>query len=235
MWQATTDVAAASSPPPNDRISAPLPAAHQASGSESQLGWYLRAAPCVQPNVLLQSYTCRLVVRIGPSHLLNLGRDGGVVLGPVIAAGGAQQFPLVGVALPDHAIIVDTDRLQPNAEFYQARLDEDEAGAKDATYERHDPNRVLREVEAGRKLTADYRGASETFEQQMATHEQDATMPGVILAENGPAYSPQAIAEIIEKTGPAGLATITLRREVARRAAVWSDHPDWRREWVAEE
>jgi Family of unknown function (DUF6221) len=120
-------------------------------------------------------------------------------------------------------------------EFYQARLDEDEAAAKDVMYERHDPDRLLREVQAGRKLIADYREASETFEQQIATHEQDATMPSVILTENGPAYSPQAIAEINQKTGPAGLVVITLWRAVARRAAVWSDHPNWRPEWAAKE
>jgi hypothetical protein len=31
------------------------------------------------------------------------------------------------------------------------------------------------------------------------------------------------------------LVVITLRREVARRSAVWCDHPDWRPELVAEE
>jgi hypothetical protein len=55
-------------------------------------------------------------------------------------------------------------------EFYAARLDEDEAAAlawlpfgnpDAATREhiaRHDPARVLREVQAGRKILADYEG-----------------------------------------------------------------------------
>jgi hypothetical protein len=69
----------------------------------------------IQPDVHLQRYTRRLVIGIGPPYPLDLRRNGAVVLGPVITAGRTEQFPLSGVALPDHAVVVNADRLQPDA------------------------------------------------------------------------------------------------------------------------
>ena len=92
-------------------------------------------------------------------------------------------------------------------EFYQARLAEDEVAAKTVRqgdwdgdawaefgtdvcvhFQRHDPARVLREVEVGQKLIADYEQASEALGEQIAEWEQDA-MPTVILTESGPVYA----------------------------------------------
>jgi hypothetical protein len=134
--------------------------------------------------------------------------------------------------------------------FYRARLAEDEAAAKTVRpgdwdgdawaefgtdvcvhFQRHDPARVLREVEVGQKLIADYEQASEALGEQIAEREQDA-MPTVILTESGPAYAPERVEEIVREVGTAALVATTLGQEVARRATVWCDHPDYLQEWA---
>lgn len=95
--------------------------------------------------------------------------------------------------------------------------------------ERFDPGRVLRDVEAGRKLITNYEEASETLDEQTAQREPGA-MPDVIETEDMTAISVDAIGRYTQAPGlPVAAA---LRHEVAQRAAVYSDHPDYRHEWA---
>jgi hypothetical protein len=69
---------------------------------------------------------------------------------------------------------------------------------------RHDPERTLREVEAGRRVISDYEDATRT------------------LAVAGPSGTPYDL-----MTG----ATNTLKRVLRLLAAVYADHPDYCAEW----
>lgn len=131
--------------------------------------------------------------------------------------------------------------------FYGARLDEDEATARaQAALDeaqgstasagtsfgaRFSPARVLREVEAGRKLIAAYQAAADAFEEQVDEHERNAPMPTFIETERGPAVAPAAYADLMETAAPAGQLWVALRLQVEARAGVWSGHPDYRQEW----
>jgi hypothetical protein len=110
------------------------------------------------------------------------------------------------------------------ADFYAARLDEDEAEARAARalwlgthftiepgslvivgfHNRHDPDHVLREVAAGRALLAAWQEAETQrlpFEPEYAYGIRDGFADALLLA-------------------------------VKFRAAVYSDHPDYQQEWV---
>jgi Family of unknown function (DUF6221) len=106
------------------------------------------------------------------------------------------------------------------AEFFAARLDEDEAAAKawlplgnpDAAQREHiaraDPGRVLREVEAKRKRLA-----------LMADAQADMDR---LLADKHAGRAEQAMA-----VGRARGATVAVKYD----AEVYSDHPGYRAEW----
>lgn len=71
---------------------------------------------------------------------------------------------------------------------------------------RHDPARVLREVEAGRRILATYAA----FQQRAAAQSEAGDMVGL-----GTWAATRMVHEIIKI-----------------RAAVWSGHPDYRQEWA---
>jgi len=116
-------------------------------------------------------------------------------------------------------------------EFLAARLDETERNAREAQaqwadthfmidpgslvivgfHRRHDPARVLREVEAGRKILADLPAYSKQ-RRDLRDH--------VYLPENASYHSGHA-------DGTDDAAYYVLRR----LAAVWSDHPDYDEAW----
>lgn len=144
--------------------------------------------------------------------------------------------------MTEHVAIGNEDLIA----FYRARLAEDEATAKaqaaldeaqgnfssaGASFgARFNPARVLRDVEVGRALLAAYEEAHTGISRKL-------TEPGLsglpAIAEfNGVLMSaPERIEEIFEQSGAEVLVYVTLGQEVARRAAVWSDHPDHRPEW----
>jgi hypothetical protein len=93
----------------------------------------------------------------------------------------------------------------------------------------HDPARTLREVEAGRKLLADYEAATEEWVRQLGEHEPGA-MPAVIQAADMTAVSVDAMAKVASV--PAFHVASALERVIAQRAAVWVGHPDYRAEWA---
>jgi hypothetical protein len=134
--------------------------------------------------------------------------------------------------------------------FYTARLDEDEATAKaqaaldeaqgifssaGASFgARFTPARVLRDVEAGRHLVAKFEAADEAFSQQVAEANQGG-MPAYVDTEHGLLVAPDRVAEILDSLGPEVLVWDALLAEVKRRAAVWSDHPDYQPGWAPDD
>lgn len=90
---------------------------------------------------------------------------------------------------------------------------------------RHDPARVLREVEAGRKLLREHerlieRKASHEAHLRAAPHYTPFTAPGYPSA-----YDLQREGHFLEQALPLA------RGLVAAKAAVYSDHPDYRQAW----
>jgi hypothetical protein len=125
-------------------------------------------------------------------------------------------------------------------EFYRARMHDDERYALGALNDPasdgqgiHDPARVLREVEAGRKLIAAYEEASAAVDAQAAEYVPDG-MPGVAQIGDVTVVAQGLIEGIAGAPSLPVFAALAV--EVANRAAVYSDHPQWRPEWlVAEE
>jgi hypothetical protein len=118
--------------------------------------------------------------------------------------------------------------------FYSARLDDDEAEANrnieaglvgNGTAGLH---RVLREVAAGRGLIAAYEAADVVLAQTVRELTPDTGMPPVINAPEGPAVSMAFTkAALAAADTPAGAAHAALKAEVARRTAVYADHPGY--------
>lgn len=131
--------------------------------------------------------------------------------------------------------------------FYRSRLAEDEATAKaqaaldeaqgnfssaGASFgARFNPARILRDVEAGSQLADVFEAADETFNQQVEEANQ-AGMPAYVDTEQGLLVAPDRVEEIIGSLGPEVHAWDALLTEVKRRAAVWSDHPDYQPKWA---
>ena len=92
---------------------------------------------------------------------------------------------------------------------------------------RHDPARVLREVQAGRKLIAAYEEASVAVDAQAAEHVPDG-MPAVAQIGDVTVVAQGLIEGIAGAPGLPMFAALAV--EVANRGAVYSDHPHWRPE-----
>ena len=94
---------------------------------------------------------------------------------------------------------------------------------------RHDPARALREVEAGRKLIAAYEEASAAVDAQ-AAEQLPPGMPGVAQIGDATGIAQGLIEGYARAPGLPAFAALAI--EVQNRAEVYSDHPDWRPEWL---
>ena len=116
--------------------------------------------------------------------------------------------------------------------FLAARLDEHEAAAQDCP----EPGKgaLLREVAEGRRLITEYEAANSEFSRRI----DEATKDGLPLfteVNGGPVWAPGVFAEIIQASGHLVVDWGALRQEVAGRASIWSDHPDYQPEWAPDD
>lgn len=124
--------------------------------------------------------------------------------------------------------------------FYSVRLDDDEAEANGnievglAGNGNAGPRRVLRDVAAGRGLIVAYEAAEAALDQQIRALTPDTGMPPVIDTPEGPAVSTAFTEPALAAVDtPAGAVHAALRAEVARRATVYADHPEYDKKWEA--
>jgi hypothetical protein len=86
------------------------------------------------------------------------------------------------------------------------------------------------------QLLADYETAAESFRQQVDERTPDEGIPTVIETADGPAVSVTVTMAIAQAANtPAGSVYLALGAEVGRRAAVYSDHPDYQPEWAVDD
>lgn len=126
--------------------------------------------------------------------------------------------------MTEHETIGNDDLI----EFYKARLDEHETAARDCP----EPGRsaLLREVEEGRQLIREHEAADKALEQKVAEAD-DEGMPAVIETDDGIAIAPERFAQVTEAAIPDAITVLRLRQEIAKRAAIWHDHPGYRPDW----
>ncbi|WP_206739280.1 DUF6221 family protein [Streptomyces sp. L2] len=104
--------------------------------------------------------------------------------------------------------------------WLRAQFDEDERTARIA---RHDPARVLREIDADRELLAEY-------ERVLAAHDAHQRETAR-LAEAGEGADPFQVAALRREADYLPAMLHVLGRWTKRKAAVYADRPGYRDEW----